>query len=91
MTDIVTFQLVLFAPVKYLKPGDVLDLQYDIVADPHGNVIYFEFEYVTIDDIDRETDACVAVCIANVDTFGFPPDHLVKVVGRNSRYGEVVS
>ena len=91
MADTVTLHPVLFAPVKDLKPGDVLDLQYDTVADPHGNAIDFEFDYVTIDDIDRGDPERITLSIADVDTFGFPPDHVVKVVGRNSRYGEAVS
>lgn len=67
-------------PVSEVSEGDWLDLEGDKYADPKGDRIEFETEYVTVAAVRRETAHSTALMIEGVDLFGFPPDHKVKRV-----------
>lgn len=56
--------------------GDYVDLEGDKYA---GYDPLFEYEYVEVVSIDRETSNCIAIGFEGFDIVGFPPDHLVKV------------
>ena len=70
-----------------LKPGDMIDLEGDKFADPNRDHVAFQCEYGVVAEVDRETPECVAVYVDGVDSFGFPPDHLIRWVGHDSGYG----
>lgn len=65
--------------------GDVVDLENDPYGDPrdangeHVNPI-IEFEYATVNFIERETPDCVVLGFEGIDRFGFPPDHALPFV-----------
>ena len=65
-------------PISELQPGDMIDLEGDIYADPKHNRVEFETEYAIVEAVEPETPACTAVWIEGVDCFGFPPEHLVE-------------
>lgn len=67
-------------PAADLRPGDMVDLEGDIIADPTRNRVTFNMEFQTVASVERETPNCVAVGIEGVDVFGFPPGHLVRVI-----------
>ena len=78
-----TYDPPLRLPASEIKPGHILDLEGDPFADPddddeHSNS--FEFEYAHVWEATRETEDCVAL---GGDSWfvGFPPDHLMTVVG----------
>ena len=77
-----------FVPTKVsdLKPGDMVDLAHDIIADPYGDSHVFECEYAVVCGLEIETPECVRVDIEGVDSFGFPPLHLVRVYGHDEGY-----
>ena len=62
-----------------LQPGDMVDLEGDTYADPKHDHVAFEFEYQTVETVERETPDCVAVWFEGFDCVGFPPDHRVIV------------
>lgn len=76
--------------VRDLHPGDKLDLQGDPLADPQGDNIALEYEYVTVAGVEQETADCIRVDGADFSC-GFGPDHLVKVDGFNGDYVEGVT
>lgn len=76
--------------VRDLHPGDKLDLQNDPVADPQGDNVALEFEFVTVAGVEQETADCIRVDGADFSC-GFGPDHLVKVDGFNGDYVEGVT
>ena len=61
-----------------LKAGDLMNLEDDKYADPDGTNQTFPYEYVVVDRVVIESKECVRV-ETEVDHFGFPPDHLIKV------------
>ena len=72
--------------VRDLKPGDMIDLERDLIADPNGDKVEFQSEYAIVGEIVEETPACIVVYIDGVDAFGFPPDHMVRWAGHDSGY-----
>ena len=76
--------------VRDLHPGDKLDLQNDPVADPQGDNVALEYEYVTVAGVEQETADCIRVDSADFSC-GFGPDHKVKVDGFNGDYVEGVT
>lgn len=85
--------------VDALKPGDRVDLQSDIVADPAGYLAAergdysgefsehpeFEFEFEAVMTITPETADCILIEFESGFTCGFPPDHWVDVDGEQIR------
>jgi hypothetical protein len=71
-------------PVSDLREGDLVDLEGDPFADPRRDRIAFATEYQTVEAVVRETARCVAVYILDVDCFGFPPGHHVRVASRRA-------
>lgn len=73
--------------VTQVQEGDLLDLYADPYVGGHGDdttpeLTFFAFEYGLVVGVERETADCVRIDIEGVDSFGFPPDHIVKRVGR---------
>lgn len=64
--------------VKDLKPGDRVDLENDIYADPNHDKVLLEHEYMVVDWLERESPGCVCVYFQDF-TCGFPPNHVVNV------------
>jgi len=65
-------------PACQLRAGDFLDLYGDRYADPDCDPMkLFEFEYVRVDDVVRETEETVRVDFVDEDSVGFPPDYMV--------------
>lgn len=65
--------------IDQLEPGDRVDLEGDIYADPNGERVEFIFEYETVETVERETADCVLVEFESGFACGFPPDHLVEI------------
>jgi len=67
--------------VKDLLPGDMIDLEGDPYADPPGNpdALSLVFEYAVVGDVVPETSECIRIDTVEHGSFGFPPDHAVKV------------
>ena len=68
--------------IDQLAVGDLVDLACDPFADANGAGEYhisFECEYAVVTMLDRETAECIAVSFDGIDTFGFPPQHMVCV------------
>ena len=63
---------------KDLKPGDLVDLEGDSIADT-GDDPSLEFEYAEVDSIVWETPNCVRVDFTDHPSVGFPPEHLVVI------------
>lgn len=76
--------------VHDLQPGDKLDLEGDLIADPRGEEPALANEYVVVAGVEEETADCIRV---DGDNFacGFPHDHRVKVDGFNGDYVEGVT
>ncbi len=66
-----------------LMVGDRVDLEGDTYADPKRDNPYFEAEYVIVDGIELETPGCVRVDLEGDPSFGFPPEHQLKVRDRS--------
>lgn len=64
--------------VKDLKPGDRVDLEGDLHADPEKTNVLLQHEYQVVDQVEQETPACVCVYFTDF-TCGFPTEHRVKV------------
>jgi hypothetical protein len=62
--------------VENLLPGMALDLEY---ADPDHDHVHFQHMLADVAFAARETPDCILVGIEDVDWFGFPPGHKVKV------------
>jgi len=75
-----------YVTIPDLKPGDLIDLEGDVYADPGGSNISFEFEFCTVAHVERETPDCWRVDTECDGSFGFPPDHTVAVEGHDSNY-----
>lgn len=75
--------------VSRVMVGDLLDLRSDKIADPEGDNPYFESELAVVCGIERATTGCIFVDIEGVDSFGFPPDHVVMLHGHDEEYDEV--
>lgn len=74
--------------VDMLRPGDRVDLQNDIFADPEGESdfhIHYEYEFAVVEEVIRETDDCICVYFETTPPVGFPPDHWVDVDGEQGR------
>lgn len=76
--------------VRDLHPGDQLDLQDDDIADPDGDDTMLEHEYVTVVSLEQESPDCIRVDGEN-HSFGFSPDHVVKVCDFNGAAVEGVT
>lgn len=63
--------------VADLRPGDLVDLDGDVYADPDRNHPEFEFEFALVDTVERETDSCAVVYFEGF-ACGFPPQHRLK-------------
>jgi hypothetical protein len=69
--------------IDELDYEDLVDLENDPFADPEKNNPLYEFEYMTVDRIEKETDQVMIVYFYNGPTIAFPKDHIVKIkVGR---------
>lgn len=66
--------------VKDLRPGDRVDLEGDMYANPDDPNTICSFEYLEVAAIEAETPGCWRVDIESFDSVGFPPDHMLKVV-----------
>jgi hypothetical protein len=75
--------------VSDLKPGDMIDLQGDVIADPYRNDMRFEFEYALVGAIIVETPTCTVLCLDGIDHYGFHPCHLVRYAGHDDSYAPV--
>lgn len=65
--------------VKDLKPGDLVDLEGDCIADPSSDKSLLANEYQEVVSIEIETPTCTLVYFSDFVS-GFPPEHLVKVM-----------
>ncbi|GLR77595.1 hypothetical protein HUE56_29820 (plasmid) [Azospirillum oryzae] len=63
-----------------LQVGDFVDLEGDLYADPRHNHPAFDCLYMEVVEVERESDACVAIGFEGFDIVGFPPDHVLKVL-----------
>jgi hypothetical protein len=80
----------ILTPVSHLRPDDLVDLEGDPYADAPCNepgctchdirAINHQYEYSQVDSIEQETPDCIVVHFINDDSYGFPPDHLVRRV-----------
>jgi hypothetical protein len=62
-----------------LQPGDAIDLYGDDYADPScdpGRA--YEFEYVEVWEVTRETPACLVIH-HSAGAFACPPDHEIRI------------
>ena len=64
--------------VDAVKIDDGLDLEGDKFADPDRDNVGLQFDLARVDEIERDGAACI-VLHTSQGSFGFPPDHLVKV------------
>lgn len=74
--------------VDMLRPGDRVDLEYDVFADPDGCSdfhTYYEAEFAVVAEIVRESADCICVYFESTPPVGFPPDHWVDVDGEQVR------
>lgn len=62
--------------VAELRPGDMVDLEGDLYADPEWSDPGFPHEFATVIGIEREAPDCVRVDFDG-GAFGFPPSHMV--------------
>jgi hypothetical protein len=81
-------------PVAELRPGDRVDLEGDVFADPD---VYadplngvsehpeFEFEFQVVEAVVPETDECTRVEFEGGFVCGFAPDHMIEVDGEQER------
>jgi hypothetical protein len=69
-------------PAHAIEPGDLIDLEGDPYADPHGDNPRFETEWIPVVRVERETPACVRLDLEAEDSYGFPAQHLIRVMRR---------
>ena len=69
--------------VRDLVVGDMVDLAGDHYADPKRDQPALECEYQIVSWLEVETPACICVFFEGF-VCGFPPEHLVKLAGRES-------
>ena len=69
-----------------LLVGDILDLAGDLIADPDSDSPTFEFEYVTVAAIEEEAPDCIIIDIDGDASYGFPPDHELRVHGHDTEH-----
>ncbi len=74
---------------KNLLSGDLIDLAGDNYADPDNGDAEFEFEYVVVSHVERETPDCVLVSFENGRSFGFPTNCRFQVFGRDNALGRL--
>lgn len=71
--------------VAHLQPGDRVDLEGDVVADPgwanggQSEHPEFEFEFEVVLASEREGKDCTRVDFESGFSCGFPPDHWLDV------------
>lgn len=70
-----------FVNVADLKPGDMIDLEGDLFADPERADPYLASQYATVDCIEQETRDCVRVDFEEGPSIGFPTSHRVRFGG----------
>lgn len=70
--------------VSDLAVGNMVDLEGDVFADPTGDNICFEISYAEVLGVESETPTCVRVDF-DILSVGFPPHHLLRVWGHNSK------
>lgn len=87
MKDRITYSPPRKVPASAVKPYDVVDFQGDRFADPNGNgesgdghTYGYEYEYAVVEKVEAETPNCTVIYSTQVNC-GFPPDHLLTVVG----------
>lgn len=73
-------------PAKNVRVGDLVDLEGDSIADPDRQNFAFECELQAVSAVEEETRDCIAIHFEGVDTFGFPPDHKLKVALHDEAY-----
>jgi hypothetical protein len=61
-----------------INVGDLIDLESDLYADPNHDQTPFEFLFMEVAGVERETPDCVRIDFEGWDSCGFPPDHLLK-------------
>ena len=80
---------ILSIPVSELRPGDLVDLEGDPIADGpccgdpdcrDNRINLHQHEYSEVDEVVPETPDCTVVYFTNDDAYGFPPDHLANRV-----------
>ena len=62
-----------------LIPGDMVDLEGDVYADPLKENPSYAFIFNTVEHVEQETPDCVAVSFEGGPMVGFPINHLLKV------------
>ena len=74
--------------VDQLQPGDRVDLEADLFADPSWSEDAdttehpeFAFEFERVLGVERESPDCIRVDFESGFSCGFPPDHLVDIDG----------
>lgn len=68
-------------PVCELRPGDLVDLEGDLIADPDATNPWYPYEYMEVIAVTEETPACTLVAFDSA-LVGFPPWHFVEVLER---------
>ncbi|MGE3307747.1 MAG: hypothetical protein AB7I52_17460 [Rhizobiaceae bacterium] len=75
--------------ISELRPGDRVDLENDIFADPDAyfgdGLSRFEFEFEVVDHVEIESPDCSCVYFESGFVCGFPPDHWIDVDGEQVR------
>lgn len=77
--------------VDMLRPGDRVDLQNDIFADPEGTSdfhAHYEYEFAVVESVEHEphdVEPCICIYFESTPPIGFPPDHWVDVDGEQVR------
>jgi hypothetical protein len=66
-------------PVEQLRPGQLVDLAGDPFADPHQDHPRYEWEFMEVVEVERESPNCIRVAFED-DSIGFPPSHVLKVI-----------
>jgi hypothetical protein len=73
--------------VDEIRPGDVVDLECDIYADPakvrNG---LLAMQYMTVVEIEREGAGCIVLYFDENNPVGFPPDHLIHVATHDTQF-----
>ena len=73
----------MFVPVEQVRAGDLVELAGDEYADVDGGYTNAFMEFgVVLHDAYRETPECTTLHIEDIDLFGFPTGHLIRVMGR---------
>lgn len=71
---------------RHLKPGDLVDLQSCPHLKDHPTAAFL---WAEVDAVEPETAGCVAISYVDIDTIGYPPDTLLRVVSPANHHAGV--